>query len=151
MTASTIKILVAADPATLPPGVLQAGVDFLYAEAGEVCLLPATLCEGNPEYRQVCGCGRAFTGAASGRRTTLAVVQELSREEALSRIRTGAAYHAWVHGPVLSVSDEEFLQDCFAPYQAALATYSPGEHVRINSSPERFYIYPASNPMEEQL
>src|SRR5665213_1344982 len=67
--------------------------DFNFASAGEPLGLPTLICE-TTEGREMCGCGRAFSGLLSTMGTSYAVVKQIPAG-AFSAF--GASFHRTAH------------------------------------------------------
>jgi hypothetical protein len=125
----------------------QSEKDFSFTKPEEILYLPVTLCEGDAQHRDTCGCGRAFAGSETLSATTIGKVCEKSSSELKSNVENSAVFQEWSG---YGVSPEEMFHELFELIDEALEPFEAGDLVRINNCSNSFYLYDAHLPIRKQ-
>lgn len=109
----------------------QAG-DFHWTRDRELLTLPVSLCS-TASARARCGCGRSFTGAASQRATTVAVVHDEPLPRVRQEFQTGALCRHWAR----MLAPEALWQRQVVALSAAITRTgaAAGDLIRLDTQP----------------
>lgn len=112
--------------------------DFHSTQEGDLLTLPSIVCEGRQEYRDKCGCGRAFSGVNGGA-CTVGVVEEMDKVEAERLVRESPHAKEWGK---LDPTLVETVVDDWKQLCGAVAADCPtvGLTVRIRSTANRWSL-----------
>lgn len=122
--------------------------DFCHANDGELLVLPSFVCEGGADFRERCGCGRAFTGIGSTKGCTIGVVEDWLEEQIREEFTLSPLVESWTSA---GLTAEEMFTELVGTLSNGLANFHVGDAVRINHGEGEFILYSADSEIMDQI
>lgn len=123
-------------------------MDFCFGCESDLLALPTFVCESGALERQTCGCGRSFTSVQNSKASTIGVVEDMNEYDLRREFQESPHAASWSEA---GISRDILFEELIGTLSKSLEKFAVGDAVRINHGKGEFILYPADQPILDQI